>query len=989
MTATVLLEAGTTSSIDMEKIIRLLTGPNSAELYDRHLVAINKLLQNSRTGFSIRDLPKVQTILEITLRLLATGVDMLLQPSLDLLQCLSKPYIRRTATDDVKLTGNISSLLSCVGSCLMSGCAASVRLAALDMLNAFGSAHGSRPNILDLPSQHPSEQDAGSQHRQFHTNQSLVASSAIIPLIVQALASALLQQEAALLQPLTRTLLCFSYHPDNCTQMVSSGVLACLPLMLRLDPRCETVSMTVELTWNLLDFAPHMRTSLGNPQPLLFGVAQGECLRQDSLPDLDATYVSELIAGAEDGREILDPYITRLSSTLLSTSNPWHRSSGGTGEYGTEVSPPQTSDAAEAIRKHQARSTSRLGASLVSDSAQAEDPPSCARSRPVSGGGMLYHDGGAHTLSLQVSPSQPGAATGTGTTLTGPISRPQTAAPSAALATSLCGLFQVLLLGGFRHQDKQLRNDVITLLNLLLEDLQFMDACRHLHLFDVLLATCTCPELPDASGMVKPYMISTEDLDYELRLIMWACVSRSCSRSPEVMRQAARAGFAKVLLMFVSLTEGAEVRRWNPDQLTTLRGAALSRLSEVAALCPKEYTAAGGIPCLVNFISDVRNASHLEAALRHLLQLAQSAPQLRTDLCAASLLPPLLAVIRDPASPEGVRLFGLLLLSTLCGAGAEVQRLLRKAEGVQVLLGQVSALRGMDPTLPSPPGCGSVGRCVALHHPRPQEQSVLLGAMADLLENPKSHPFFHNWRSDGNGQSAAHLLISLWQEEDGLRGITSDGLLTNTARPLVGLDRRTNYIPKETVAYGNLSHERREALQVMLEGASSDALLSKIYALFRVLGYDTMPYLDAKDQAVLVVVEKYVKFKQGEVWREIEAEFAAEGIEPTSPDKARLASGMELSEHLAVLVRDAQAVILGRAQDALRQTEARFFEDMRNQKKLENEARKKQQRAGAPLTLVEMRSAKEKKETMLKNSFAAAAATLAEDLFATGLMPGS
>lgn len=82
--------------------------------------------------------------------------------------------------------------------------------------------------------------------------------------------------------------------------------------------------------------------------------------------------------------------------------------------------------------------------------------------------------------------------------------------------------------------------------------------------------------------MVKPYMISTEDLDYELRLIMWACVSRSCSRSPEIMRQAAHAGFAKVLLMFVSLKEGAAVQRWNSDQLTTLRGAALSRLYEVS-----------------------------------------------------------------------------------------------------------------------------------------------------------------------------------------------------------------------------------------------------------------------------------------------------------------------------------------------------------------------------------------------------------------------
>lgn len=268
---------------------------------------------------------------------------------------------------------------------------------------------------------------------------SLIASSDIIPIVVQALASALLQPETALLQPLTRTLLCFSYHPDNCTQMISSGILTCLPLLLRLDPRCETVSMTVELLWNLLDFAPSVRLSLGNPQPMLQGVAQGENLRRNSLPaefSLDPIYVNELSAEDDIG---LNPYIARLGSKLVSSSNPWHRSSGGTGEYGTEVSPPQTSSAAEAMRKHQARSTSRLGASLFSDSEEALSAG--ITSRPVSGGDMLYSDIHHHSLSLQ--PSSMGSLTGTGTTITSPISRPQTAAPSAELATSLVGLFQV------------------------------------------------------------------------------------------------------------------------------------------------------------------------------------------------------------------------------------------------------------------------------------------------------------------------------------------------------------------------------------------------------------------------------------------------------------------------------------------------------------------------------------------------------------------
>lgn len=38
----------------------------------------------------------------------------------------------------------------------------------------------------------------------------------------------------------------------------------------------------------------------------------------------------------------------------------------------------------------------------------------------------------------------------------------------------------------------------------------------------------------------------------------------------------------------------------------------------------------------------------------------------------------------------------------------------------------------------------------------------MLRVLSDLLENPRSHPFFHDWQSDLNKQTAAHLLLSVW-----------------------------------------------------------------------------------------------------------------------------------------------------------------------------------------------------------------------------------
>jgi len=66
-------------------------------------------------------------------------------------------------------------------------------------------------------------------------------------------------------------------------------------------------------------------------------------------------------------------------------------------------------------------------------------------------------------------------------------------------------------------------------------------------------------------------------------------------------------------------------------------------------------------------------------------------------------------------------------------------------------------------------------------------------------------------------------------------------------------------------------------------------------------------------------------------------------------------------------VRAAQLSILGRQEDEAAKKEAQFYQDMRSQRKLEQES-KFYKKDRSQLTLAEIREAKEKKETMLKNS---------------------
>ncbi len=71
----------------------------------------------------------------------------------------------------------------------------------------------------------------------------------------------------------------------------------------------------------------------------------------------------------------------------------------------------------------------------------------------------------------------------------------------------------------------------------------------------------------------------------------------------------------------------------------------------------------------------------------------------------------------------------------------------------------------------------------------------------------------------------------------------------------------------------------------MMETVSSEAVLARIYGVFKLLGFDRCAYLAPRDQAVLAVVEKYAKFRQGDTWRTIQAAFDASGMRPTAPDR--------------------------------------------------------------------------------------------------------
>ena len=123
----------------------------------------------------------------------------------------------------------------------------------------------------------------------------------------------------------------------------------------------------------------------------------------------------------------------------------------------------------------------------------------------------------------------------------------------------------------------------------------------------------------------------------------------------------------------------------------------------------------------------------------------------------------------------------------------------------------------------------------------------------------------------------------------------------------------------------------------MGNAVSTDGRMCKIYSVLHLLGFANIRNLDARDMATLTLAEKYVKFKQGEVWADIDAKFHTKGFRPTGADRTRLQSGLDFSEHLANLVVQDQRRLLAEAAAAEGADERRAYAEHIAQARLEHD----------------------------------------------------
>ncbi|WIA12689.1 hypothetical protein OEZ85_006330 [Tetradesmus obliquus] len=288
---------------------------------------------------------------------------------------------------------------------------------------------------------------------------------------------------------------------------------------------------------------------------------------------------------------------------------------------------------------------------------------------------------------------------------------------------------------------------------------------------------------------------------------------------------------------------------------------------------------------------------------------------------------------------------------------------------------------------------------------------VTLSVLADLLADKRSHPFFLEWHAPATSSNtaagpdstsstsllsaarlsagsaglagslgapqppkvnAAQLLIGIWREQDQARGLSGpDGLLANPSRPLAGSGERTKWAVGEVgVAggYGVLQSGRKAVLQRIAQASCPDLLMDKVYACFAQLDLAGLSSrLAPADAAALAFIRQYLKFRQGEVWQGIAADFEAAGLSPTQEDKLRVVSGIQHSELIAHQVRSEQAALLSAVRQQQLAAEQAGYDAMLAQAAADAQS-KIWQKDSVKLTMRERLAAKERKEDMLAHS---------------------
>ena len=931
--APVAIEGHDIPTLDYDKLLALLHGEHSATLHDRHAAAISRVCRAHRAGFPIRDLPHIDRLLRFAYDRVAEGAVAAFEPCLaDLMRVFALPFLSHACNDEHRnLTVIASSLALVADAAVAPGVPSSVRVLACDAIRAF-AARGVAPSLADaipdddalgvavagVGAPDPPEMDERNL-----TNQKLATLGGCAARLVAGLAAANDAGDDAARLATCEALLALSRHDANAADVAAAGFFHHVAPALRGgDFRARIVFVASELMWNVLEAVP--------ARDALKGSAASSRRFREAFANLVAAAVS---GGHGDADKELRNELLLVGRMLAGhdETRVGLRAAGLLDTALAVATRPERSPDDDATIHPRARTTlardfemKRLAWSLVAELAADEE------------GARMAHEGGFVACLLAFLEPLAGFPD-----LTGAASRVARWSPSQ------------------------------------LADLQELA----LRILARLVPTCASRlVLAGACETAAAVAAPTSAADAPRRCAALAFLERA-ARHPGVAERLGSAGALEAALAVVEgAVSGAVSGAVGEDAAPTLeRSDSFGDVRGRTTRAPGFETHAGDASAAVAGLDSAFGRSSLGA---------------RGDTGG----------IHPKVSEDPSRLGALALLAALCDGDERNFRAFRRLDGTATLKAAVDATAATDAAVPISYGAAvlhAVWRCVVpdaknrarfvaaggigslldlMTSCRAALRPATLSLLADILENPKTHLFFHEWRSAGTRRSIAPagtrgvtVVLDVWRAEEERLGLTrGDGVIANPERPLAGWPRLAKpYASRDENAYAMLSRRREETERRFDDAARLDAdgMFTRVFAVCSLLGFDNLRRTcGVADAVTLAAVERFVDFKEGEVWEDTRDIFEREGMFPVGPDRQTIDEAIATARASAEELEAAQRDMVEEDRAAAAAEEALYYLRAREQKEGEEAARwyKKDR---AKMTMRERLTFQLQRNSMLGNSF--------------------
>nr|XP_013797026.1 PREDICTED: cilia- and flagella-associated protein 69 isoform X2 [Apteryx mantelli mantelli] len=466
-------------------------------------------------------------------------------------------------------------------------------------------------------------------------------------------------------------------------------------------------------------------------------------------------------------------------------------------------------------------------------------------------------------------------------------------------------VFVHLFMNSFRNYDRQLRNDLLVIATLVAENLAAPMIESGFTKQLIVLATFSEVKIPNP--LVKGLKLTYSYEDFELKKLLFNVIG-VLSKDPCAVQLLSENDVMPALLYYVKPNQKPGFHDWSAAQYEELQLHAIAILASVAPLLLDKYLSCQANTLLLVFLEwcigqdpffGQGNSFHGTggrgsklAQMRYSLRVLRSVVSLCDDavnlnLCDQGAISQLLDILKYAANKSKEKEDAILLeiqadilfiLSTLCENDLHRKELFGY-EGVDILI----LFMQMDPNklfsglghsrlLLSALDClwSCVIGCYIAEDSFLEKQgifllldllalkqknlcNIILGILVEFCDNPKTTSHISTWRGEKD-QTAANLLIQLWRQEELELGVRRD-------------------------QYG------------------------------RIVGFENLPGLSAKDFVTLAIIRRYLDFKIGEVWIELCAEIKEE-FRPVTSDEEALKVISEVTEDVGGMVVALQTEML-------------------------------------------------------------------------------